>query len=375
MIGEFEKYMPAPEVIKMDFPNPCGWCTGMEDGCITGGVMLESAISAYECSGNKKYLEKVADIFEGLKKCASASADRGFLVRNFSPLDGKTYYSNSSRDQYTHWISACCIYYQSGLCSDEDKAFIRKALCDFAARAEQNVNEKTGWNLLDEKGRRGLVMTMWGDIMPHEFMRLPMIYIAAWKIGGDEHYRDLYLKYRDIALEKSEEIDFSVLPRPFAVNQMLLSFKTAYTLDDDNGFKQRALILMKRLAGYGYDKVMKYIKEDFTAENLKDFLDCPQPWDKIPAVAELEDVCDGFAYYVPLHYKSLHSGARKHGWIVRDMGDALSIYMNCPGTVIDDKIVNAFRQVEALIDPDKHFSDALSTLLFPYIIFIKKSKN
>ena len=213
MIGEFEKYLPSPEVIKMDFPNPCGWCTGMEDGCIIGGVMLESAIEAYKYSGDKNYLNKITNIFEGLKLCADVSNDTGFLARNVSPSDCKTHYSNSSRDQYTHWISACCKYYESGLCSEKDKNFIKEKLLNFAKRAENNVKEETNWNLLDEKGRKGLVTGMWGNIMPHEYMRLPMIYIAAWKVGGDEHYKDLYFKYRDIALKRSEEIDFSKLEK------------------------------------------------------------------------------------------------------------------------------------------------------------------
>ena len=366
MEGEFEKYLPEPKIIKLNFPNPCGWCTGMEDGCINGGIMLESLMTAYEKTNDKKYISYINDVFEGLKLCATVSKSKGFLARNVSPIDCKTHYINSSRDQYTHWISACCRYCESDLCSKEDKEFIQTKLCEFAERAQKNVTEENNWSLLDENGNQGLVVQMWGSIMPHEAMRLPMMYIVAWKVGGHEQYKDLYMKYRDTAFEKSEEIDFNEVPRPFAVNQMMSSLKLVYTYEDDDNAKKRCLLLMKKLSEYGYKTAISCYKNNFSDENIHLLYHAPKPWNEVHAIPKIGSADYGCVYYMPLLYKGLHKDNPDASWRIRDIADSLSIYTSYPDATIDDEIKNVLKGIAEKFDFSKHYSDAPMYLLEKY---------
>ncbi len=130
--GDFEKYLPTVDHIKAQIPNPCGWGSGMEDSMINAGVLISAAIDAYELEGDETYLTYIKNLFEGMKTCAAVSDSEGFLARSVSPVDGVAHYCDSSRDQYTHWIYTAAKYHDSGLASDEDKAFIKKVLCAFA---------------------------------------------------------------------------------------------------------------------------------------------------------------------------------------------------------------------------------------------------
>ena len=38
--GKEQAYLPTAEEVKRQYPNPCGYSTGMEDGAILGGAML-----------------------------------------------------------------------------------------------------------------------------------------------------------------------------------------------------------------------------------------------------------------------------------------------------------------------------------------------
>ena len=152
---KYKTYFPTPEQIKLCVPNPCGWGAGMEDGCIDGGAMLDAAVICYEQEKNPVMSDVAKRIFEGLKLCASVSGEEGFLARNVSPIDMKSYYIDSSRDQYTHWIYGASRYYESGMISDEDKAFVKKALCSFASRAAKK--RKRGKRVgVSSRGRRSL---------------------------------------------------------------------------------------------------------------------------------------------------------------------------------------------------------------------------
>lgn len=191
--GDFAAYLPSPEIIKAGFPNPCGWGTGMEDAMITGSVMLSAGIDAFAINAGQEIKQQIKDIFCGMKTCASISKSEGFLARSVSPVDGTTHYINSSRDQYTHWIFSAAKYLKSGIADNTEVDFIRKTLCAFARRARKNVTLQNNWDLLREDEKVGAVTQMC-DCMPHETMRLPMFYLAGWKVGGDESFKEDYLK-------------------------------------------------------------------------------------------------------------------------------------------------------------------------------------
>lgn len=360
--GAFGKYLPAPEYIEKCIPNPCGWGTGMEDGVINGGCMLEAAIAAYGAQRDETLLSYAKKFFAGLKTCASVSESEGFLARSVSPADGKSHYIDSSRDQYTHWVSAAAAYYESGLADEAEKAFIREALRAFAARCRKNVTPETGYNLLREDGGRGMVVGMW-NVMPHEAMRLPMLYLAAWKIGGAEEFAAEYWKYRDAALEKSEEIDFASCSRVFALNQMQISLRFVYDHDDDAAFRERCLALMRRCAEYGLEKAIAQAEEN--AMHPERLNDKARPWNQ--TLAAYRGCVDGYVYYVPAGFKITRvPEALQSSWLVRDVGDAAALYTALPGAVYSGELMRAIEKTVAAIDFSKHTSDAPIYLLGPY---------
>ena len=361
--GEFESYLPSPELINKCIPSPTGWGTGMEDSVINGSVMLESALLAYEVTKEEEYLEKARDFFKGLKLCATVSESEGFLARSVSPVDGVSHYIDSSRDQYTHWVCSCARYHDSDIVDSEEKKAIEDILLSFAIRARSNVNEENKWNMLREDGGQGFVTALW-NAAPHEMMRLPMIYLAAWKISGDESFKEDYLKYRALGMDESEKIVYRGNMRPFAFGQMQLSLRFCYDYDEDSAFRERCYKLMKQNADYGLNKAIECARVNLTDENRETIHTKATAWNETPAW--FNGYLSEYAYYVPMHFKSLFAAGLKGAWHIRDIGDAASIYMNLPGAEYKEELYNALLATIEYVDTEKYTSDALCYLLTPY---------
>ena len=201
--------LPLPEYIASQVPNPCGYSTGMEDSSLNGGIMLDSTVAAYEVTGDDKYREQAVKIYSGLRLCAEAHGYPGYIARSVSPIDKKSVYLDSSRDQYTNWVFGAYRYYRSGFATAEHKDSIAKAIVGIAQKHEREVTPENNYCLLRPDGKHGRVLGMWGSIEPHEFLRMPMIYLAAFYVSDDIHWKEMYLKYRQEALERSFEIDCS----------------------------------------------------------------------------------------------------------------------------------------------------------------------
>lgn len=171
---------------------------------LSGGTALDALIADYNVTGDAS-LKAIADkLFKGMMLCANCGKTHGFIARAVSPKDGVSHYTDTSRDQYTHWVYAAIRLYNSSLCDNGQKAHIRRVLVALAERCETNVTKENDYNILRDDGKKGLVGKMWGDIGPHEYLRLPMFYLAAYHVSGDGHWKEMCFKYRDEALEKSE---------------------------------------------------------------------------------------------------------------------------------------------------------------------------
>lgn len=92
--------LPTLDEISKQFPNPCGWSTGMEDCSINAGHMLE-ILSLQHTVSYENISTKVECVIKGIHLCQSVHGKIGFLVRGVSPFDKKSCYFNSSRDQIT----------------------------------------------------------------------------------------------------------------------------------------------------------------------------------------------------------------------------------------------------------------------------------
>ncbi len=95
-------HLPAPEEVAADFPNPCGWSTGMEDSMLNAGSMLDVLRLEREDGDSPETAPAFAcRLLHGIHRCATVHGHPGFVARSITPRDGKSCYSNSSRDQFT----------------------------------------------------------------------------------------------------------------------------------------------------------------------------------------------------------------------------------------------------------------------------------
>ncbi len=167
-----------------------------EDCAILAGIALSAMV-------DKKDAARAKGVAEALLKLCGAAGVPGYVCRGIS-RDGKTVNRASSRDQVTHFVHGLYRYYASGMAPEDMKAEIKSAFAAVADRMLANVNEANGWNALDADGKPDAkgVLKMW-NVQPHEAARLPMVYLAAWKVTGEERYREAYEKIADESIEQS----------------------------------------------------------------------------------------------------------------------------------------------------------------------------
>lgn len=258
-------HLPTPEEIKQNKPNVAGWQSGMEDCVLNGGSMLEAIITRYELTGDESLRALAADIFDGLYTCATVSEQKGYLARAVTPIDKKSHYINSSRDQYTHWLYMGVLFYRSPLATEEQKQRIREVLVSFAEKAERDIVEENDYTLLREDGKRGIFCEMYKDTMgAHETNRYPMFYMAAYMVTGQAHWLSLYQKYREWALERAERLTEDTInktPYCYAFLQMQYSLRLLYEGEEDPQYKKRYLDLMQFVAKYSYRYIRKALDE------------------------------------------------------------------------------------------------------------------
>lgn len=219
-------HLPTAEEIALRLPNPCGWGGGMEDSVINGGVALDMYIDR----GNSVMARK---IFTGLAGCAAIAGVPGFVARSISPRDGKSFYPESSRDQYTHFVYGLWEYFNSPLAGAEEKKEISGLLAEVAGFCEEHVTEANGWTLprADFGTPRSSVCKLW-HVAPHEAARLPMFYAAAWAVTGDSHWFDMYRRYASEAAEACNNLGCRSY-HSYALLQMMCSCRLIYAVEPD----------------------------------------------------------------------------------------------------------------------------------------------
>ncbi|MDX9980521.1 MAG: hypothetical protein RBU25_10895 [Lentisphaeria bacterium] len=199
-------HLPHPEEIARRVPNPNGWGTGMEDSTITGGVMLAAVCDRCAAGGDPEVLRPEAErIFEGLRRCGTASPASGMVLRSISPRDGSSHYPETSRDQLTHYAHGIWRFHHSPLSSEPQRAVMRDLLEALCQRLEQRIVPEHGFHFGMETGEPGLVDTLW-QVPPHEVARLPMIYAIGWDLTGNERWRQLCCDYAPAALKLGESL-------------------------------------------------------------------------------------------------------------------------------------------------------------------------
>lgn len=343
--------LPTPSEIEACCPNPCGWGTGMEDSVLNGGSFLEAIISRYNVTKEEKLLSQATDIYEGLRTCATVSEQRGFLARSVSPVDGKSHYINSSRDQYTHAIYALYLYWKSDMSTQKQKAEIQDILVSFAEKAERDVVKENDYFLLREDNKPALVCQMYDEdhrhVLRHEVHRLPMFYMGAYVVSGDKHWWDKYVEYRDGALDFAETFDdecIKIYDWCYALLQMQYSVRLLYEGETDASYKERYAKLLRKIASY----MPVYTKKTRKIIDNIEYRDVVTNWRKCPAKFFWFVVSHGKSVYIPLTEVSdiLQQTARNHT-------EAMVIYALAPDFEIPKEEIDFFEEFIQKVDFSK----------------------
>lgn len=179
-------HLPTVEEVKASKPNVCGWGTGMEDGALNGGAYLAGMVYRYEVTGQLDHAEDARKIYEGLRLLGTISERKGFIARSVLP-DGKTYYTNSSVDQYTMYVCGLYTYYHSSIATEKEKAQIRLIMHNICTRIEDDGFD----NILTNVGKPALVSEI-GAFRHDRSSRLLEMYRVGYDMTGDTHWLDIY---------------------------------------------------------------------------------------------------------------------------------------------------------------------------------------
>ncbi|EAQ76874.1 hypothetical protein DSM3645_25764, partial [Blastopirellula marina DSM 3645] len=165
-------HLPSLDEMLREFPNDCGYDTGMEDGMISAGVMMSLVVDKYAVTGDEALRQSAKDVFAGIKLSATAHGVPGFLARAVSADDLKTIYPSTSRDQYTHAVHGMWLYSRSPLCSPETRTEIGEILSAVADRMTATVIEANNYDSLRADGARAVRgnSRMW-HVKGHEVAR------------------------------------------------------------------------------------------------------------------------------------------------------------------------------------------------------------
>ena len=289
--------LPAPEEIRRQYPNPCAWGVGVQD-CVFNGVPL--LLAALAADDHRLSLS----VYRGLKRCAEVAGVPGFVARGVSPVDGKSHYFNSSRDTYTLFVYGMYRLYRHCLATAEMRREIIRMLVDVARYAEKCVVAENDYSLLQADGRTGIVGRLWSEdpesglLRPHEALRLPMFYAAAFAVSGDRHWREAELRYADDAIRLSEG-RLAEDMRASILDQMQVSIRLLWECETDAGRRQRYAQLLQANADFAEEKIVPRLRDkaERTGWAMKEAM---EDWRKVPFQAD-SLIVGGRVYDVPEH--------------------------------------------------------------------------
>lgn len=332
-------HLPSPQEIAERKPNTCGWCSGQEDSMINGGVALDMYIDA----NDEEWAHK---IYRGLKLCGTISGVPGFVARSVSPIDGKSFYPESSRDQYTHYVFALWHFFHSNISTAEEKSEIVKLLSDVADFCEKYITPENDYMLpLADFGQPcSSVCKLW-NVKAHEIARLPMFYAAAYSVSGKQHYLDMCYRYADEAAEKSMLLgNYSY--NSFALLQMMCSCSLIYHTIPDAALKEKYRTVMLAADEYFNFNFCRAADSSYHA----DFYAPMNNWRTPENAIELLG-CDNWLPEKPADYQLAYR-------TVRDIGEALIATLLMPEPNVSRLRKNIFRFILDRLEVEKHMSYA-----------------
>jgi len=260
-----QNHLPTADEVKRQFPNPCGYATGMEDCAIIGGTVLAALCDKHKISPQGADAARAKNVAFGLLSLVQSD---GFVARGICPEDGESFYISSSIDQYTHLVHGLWKFYKSPMASGADKAKIRSALVRIAERLERNVKPENDFCSLRADGKPDpLRISRFTAERPHAAARLPMIYAAAWDASGGEKFFALYKKYIDEALDVSERLEINGWTPIWSLLQMQISLELLREVEKDAAEKNRIGAIMEKVARLSLTQAGR-VEKKFRASKL-----------------------------------------------------------------------------------------------------------
>lgn len=311
--GKELAHLPTAAEVARQYPNECGYGTGMEDGMISAGVMLDLIVDRYAVTKEASLRERAHEVFQGVRLCATAHGVTGFLARAVCRDDLKSVYPNSSRDQYTHAVQGLWHYARSPLCAPEARTEIGVILSAIADRMTRNVVPENDYDSLRADGTRDArgISRMW-NVMGHEAARLPMIYAAAWDVTGKPEYRERYRHYVGPAVKQSYDIDGR--QATYALLQLQGSLELLEALEQDPELKRQMREVMAATSARCADR----------ARNA----------DRAGAALDLTALCTDWRTTEGISTKGAY---RKVWYNIRESGEAALTQLMDPSTPFPDE--------------------------------------
>jgi len=225
-------HFPTAEEVAAIYPNPCGYAVGMEDGMINGGTMVDACLFRYEKTADDGAVDFARLLVSGMLDCVACAKSEGFVPRGVTPTDGKSYYPDSSIDQYTMFVFGMVRFFESGFATDQEKERIKNTLVSVARRAEKNPLKENDYDLLRDDGGKSIVSRIWGEKRGnHEMLRLPMIFAAAYGVSADIRWLSKYEAIIDEGIERS--LPMTEYFHLYALQQMQASIYVCKKYDPD----------------------------------------------------------------------------------------------------------------------------------------------
>jgi hypothetical protein len=234
--------LPTPDEIHRQLPNQNGWGTGMEDCAISAGVMMSMICDRFEATRDMSLRGPAEKVFAGMALLGTLSPSEGFVIRGVCPVDQRSHYCESSRDQYTWYAYGLWRYYRSPLSSPGAQATMRKIIGAICARLERNVVPKNDYHIGREDGTfDGRVDKMW-NVQAHEAARLPMIYAIGADLTGERRWRNLARQFSPEAATQSRGDSTKIA---YALLQEQVSLAALYQLEESAELKRQWLEAMR----------------------------------------------------------------------------------------------------------------------------------
>ena len=327
-VASAEDY-PSPEEIKISSPNPCGWGTGMEDSTLNLSSMVEAMIARYSLTKEEAIKEQLQLLYEGLVKNGTA-AEPGFIARSICASDGVSVYMDSSKDQYTNWVYAAHRLIHSEIINDKQKDILKEILINIAKKLERDLNSEYQGYLCRLDGKPGIVSEMDSEkLEPHEILRMPMLYMAAYEASGDTHWYQKYRERREELLSRAEatytiEKITSIARGRWGYNyiyyQAQYSMRLLYDTEPDAAYRERYLRLLEISAKGMEEFVKKAFDNKHTLQQKQEYF---PSWRK--TLANYWGIFHEKIYYVP----NIWIDRPVFKWL-RNVGEAIIVQCTCP---------------------------------------------